>query len=122
MPRAADAVPASASRGTSRTMRLPGGPGRDTCIRRIIPRWRDWHLFIDQNRIQGSRARDTQAAGAEAPATVSVQDAQCLRVEAHGLVLVGSVLDDDHAAHEIDRDDRDRPPRLAVPGHLVVVE
>ena len=41
---------------------------------------------------------------------------QRLRVETHGLVLVGSVLDDDHAAHEIDRDDRDRPHRLAVVG------
>ena len=68
------------------------------------------------------RRRDTQVAGASAPATVSVQDAKCLRVEAHGLVLVGSVLDDDHAAHEIDRDDRDRRARLAVLGHLVVVE
>ena len=39
------------------------------------------------------RRRDTQAAGASAPAISSLQDAQCLRLEAHGLILVGSVLD-----------------------------
>jgi hypothetical protein len=47
---------------------------------------------------------DPQAAGT-ATRNASVQDAQCLRVKTHGLVLVGSVLDDYHTAHEIDCDD-----------------
>ena len=58
------------------------------------------------------RRRGRRRRAPRRPPVASVQDAQCLRVDAHGLVLVGSVLNDDHAAHKITRDDRDRPPAL----------